>query len=163
MSCKDWRTYILSNACLAKTEERTYCLMHVLQRLKNIHTVSSFMYILEVFISVLVKFLIRIKSNPDIAPPFGHRNFWRYTKAGDKSKYYLIWNFFHRLSTTLREGGAISGKGKAVPLQARSGPEGSRKLSFPDFVTTAQDDGKVVSLTHRPPLPPGNAPGTHFC
>jgi len=46
------------------------------------------------------------------------------------------------------------GKGKAVPLQAWSGPEGSRKLRFPDFVTTAQDGGKVVSLTHRPPLPP---------
>jgi len=45
-------------------------------------------------------------------------------------------------------------KGKAVPLQARSGPEGSRKLRFPDFVTTAQDRGKVVSLTHRPPLHP---------
>ena len=45
------------------------------------------------------------------------------------------------------------GKGKAVPLQAWSGPEGSRKLRFPDFVTTAQDGGKVVSLTHRPPLP----------
>ena len=29
-------------------------------------------------------------------------------------------------------------------------------------MTTAQDGGKVVSLTHRPPLPPGNAPGTHF-
>jgi hypothetical protein len=27
---------------------------------------------------------------------------------------------------------------------------------FPDFVTTAQYGGKVVSLTHRPPLPPGN-------
>ena len=54
-------------------------------------------------------------------------------------------------------------KGKAVPLQARSGPEGSRKLRFPDFMTTAQDGGKVVSLTHRPPLPPGNTPGTHFC
>ena len=53
--------------------------------------------------------------------------------------------------------------GKAVPLQAWSGPEGSRKLRFPDFVTTAQDGGKVVSLTHLPPLPPGNAPGTHFC
>jgi len=50
--------------------------------------------------------------------------------------------------------------GKAVPLQAWSGPEGSRTLRFPDFMTTAQDDGKVVSLTHRPPLPPGNAPGT---
>ena len=54
-------------------------------------------------------------------------------------------------------------KGKAIPLQAWSGPEGSRKLRFPDFMTTAQDGGKVVSLTHRPPLPPGNVPGTHFC
>ena len=44
-------------------------------------------------------------------------------------------------------------KGKAVPLQAWIGPEGSRKLGFPDFMTTAQDDGKVVSLPHRPPLP----------
>ena len=55
------------------------------------------------------------------------------------------------------------GKGKAVPLQAWSGPEGSRKLRFPDFMTTAQDGGKVVSFTYRPPLPPGNTPGTHFC
>jgi hypothetical protein len=55
------------------------------------------------------------------------------------------------------------GKGKAVPLQAWSGPEGSRKLRFLDFMTTANDGGKVVSLTHRPPLPPRNTPGTHFC
>jgi len=34
---------------------------------------------------------------------------------------------------------------KAVPLKARSGPEGSRKLKFPDFMTTAQDGGKVFS------------------
>jgi len=53
-------------------------------------------------------------------------------------------------------------KGTAVPLQAWSGPEGSRKLKFPDFMTTAQEGGKVVSLKHRPPLPPGNAPGTHL-
>jgi len=53
--------------------------------------------------------------------------------------------------------------GKAVPLQAWSGPEGSRKLTFPDFMTTAQDGGKVVSLMHWPPLPPANTPGTHFC
>jgi hypothetical protein len=59
--------------------------------------------------------------------------------------------------------GIGKGKGKAVPLQACADPEGSRKLRFPDFVTTAQDGGKVVSLTHRPPLPPGNATGTHFC
>jgi hypothetical protein len=55
------------------------------------------------------------------------------------------------------------GKGKTVPLQAWGGPEGFRKLRFPDFLTTAQDSGKVVSLMHRPYLPPGNTPGTHFC
>ena len=54
-------------------------------------------------------------------------------------------------------------KGKAVPLQAWSGPEGSRKLRFPDFMTAAQDGGKFVNLTHQPPLPLGNDPGTHFC
>jgi len=52
--------------------------------------------------------------------------------------------------------------GKAFLLQAWSGPEGSRKLRLPDFMTTAQDGGNVVSLTHRPPLPPGITPGTHF-
>jgi hypothetical protein len=54
-------------------------------------------------------------------------------------------------------------KGKAVPLQAWGGPDGSTKLKFPDFLTTAQDSGKVVSLTHRPPLPQGNSRSTHFC
>jgi len=54
-------------------------------------------------------------------------------------------------------------KSKAVPLQAFSGPEVSRKLRFPDYMTTAQDGDKVVSPTHRPPLPPRNALGTHFC
>jgi hypothetical protein len=53
-------------------------------------------------------------------------------------------------------------KCKAIPLQVWIGPEGSRKLRFPDFVITAQDGGKV-RFTHRPPLPPENTPGTHFC
>ena len=44
-------------------------------------------------------------------------------------------------------------KGKAVPLQAWSDPEGSRKLRLTDFMTTAQEGGKIVSLTHRPLLP----------
>jgi len=54
-------------------------------------------------------------------------------------------------------------KGKAVPLQAWCGPEGSRKFRFQDFMTTAKEGGKVVSLTHQPHLPPGNPPDTHFC
>jgi len=53
--------------------------------------------------------------------------------------------------------------GKTAPLQVWSGPEGFRKLRFPDFMSAAQDSDKVVSLMRRPPLPPGNAPGTHFC
>jgi len=37
-------------------------------------------------------------------------------------------------------------KAKAVPLQAWTGPEDSRKLRFPDFVTTAQDGGRLSVL-----------------
>jgi hypothetical protein len=59
--------------------------------------------------------------------------------------------------------GRKMGKGKAVPLEAWSGPEGSRKLRFLYYMTMAQDGGKVVSLTLRSPLSPGNAPGTHSC
>ena len=40
--------------------------------------------------------------------------------------------------------------------------QSSRKLTFPDFMTTSQDGDKVVSLTHGPPLLPGNAPGTYL-
>jgi hypothetical protein len=57
----------------------------------------------------------------------------------------------------------VKGKGEAVLLQAWSGPEGSRKLRFPDFFTMAHYGDKVVNLMHRPPLPPGKTPGTHFC
>ena len=54
-------------------------------------------------------------------------------------------------------------KKKAVPLQAWTGPEGSRKLRLPDFVTTAQDGGRLSALRTGCFLPPGNTPGTHFC
>jgi hypothetical protein len=74
----------------------------------------------------------------------------------------MMVNKYRIVSTVLFIWDEGEGKGKAVPLQARSGPEGSRKSWLPDFMTTAQDTGKV-SLTHRPPLPPGNTPGTHFC
>jgi len=37
-------------------------------------------------------------------------------------------------------------KSKAVPLQTRRGPEISRKLRFPDFVTTARDGGRLSAL-----------------
>ena len=41
-------------------------------------------------------------------------------------------------------------KDKAVPLQGWSGPEGSRKLRFPDFMTTVQDGGTYVPAIFKP-------------
>ena len=38
------------------------------------------------------------------------------------------------------------GTGKPVLLQAQRGLEGSRNLRFPDFVTTAQDGGRLSAL-----------------
>ena len=38
---------------------------------------------------------------------------------------------------------------KKYPIIGLRGPEGSRKLRFPDYMTVAQDGGKVVSLTYR--------------
>ena len=49
------------------------------------------------------------------------------------------------------------------PITGPRSTEGSRKLRFPGYVSVVQDGGKVVSLTHRPLLPPGNTNVTHFC
>jgi hypothetical protein len=46
--------------------------------------------------------------------------------------YYYYYDYHH--------------EGKAVPLQAWRGSEGSRKLRFPDLVTTAQDGGRLSAL-----------------
>jgi len=53
-------------------------------------------------------------------------------------------------------------KVKVIQSYSRPGVPQRVPGNFPDFMITAQDGGKVVSLTHRPPLPQG-APGTHFC
>jgi hypothetical protein len=53
---------------------------------------------------------------------------------------------------------------KAIPLQALTIPEGARSLRLPNFFRqSAHEVGKVVSPTHRLPLPPENIPGTYFC
>jgi hypothetical protein len=48
------------------------------------------------------------------------------------------------------------GKGKVFPLQAWSGSWGSRRLRLLDLLDFRHcEGGKVVTLTHRPSLPPG--------
>jgi len=39
------------------------------------------------------------------------------------------------------------GEGKTVSLQTWRGPDGSRNLRLPDFVTTAQDGGRLSALS----------------
>ena len=106
------------------------------------------------------------------------------TATGDKSATYFDgWPVFFRwkqsewvvrvnklhLVPRLRIDGAkppfhnVKIKVKQSRQRPGGAQKGSRKLWFSDFVITAQDGGYVVSLTHRPPLPPGNTPGTHFC
>jgi len=43
---------------------------------------------------------------------------------------------------------------KIGPITGSRCQKGSMKLRFPDYVTMAKDSGKVVSLKHRPLLPP---------
>jgi len=49
-------------------------------------------------------------------------------------------------------------KGKAVPLQAWTGPEGSRKLRRPDFVTKHKMVVRLSALRTGRFLPPRNTP-----
>ena len=81
-----------------------------------------------------------------LQPRFGYR----FSQFGAPNLFLFPSNKFHKKNS------------KAVPLQAWSDPEGPRKLRFPDFMTV-QEGGKIVRLKHRPHLPQGNSPGTHFC
>jgi len=49
----------------------------------------------------------------------------------------------HQLLTAIRH----------VKVQNWTNPEGSRRLRLPDFKTVVNEGAKVVSPTHRPPLP----------
>ena len=49
------------------------------------------------------------------------------------------------------------------PITDLDRPWGLQEVELPYFSQSAHEGSKVVSPTHRPPLPPGNIPGTHFC
>ena len=60
------------------------------------------------------------------------------------SEYFQILTL--KVNLTFRGPYIVIYKGKSVSLQDWTGPEGSRKLRFPDFVTTAQDGGRLSAL-----------------
>ena len=79
-----------------------------------------------------------------------------------------------KMFTTIRERGYKwcwsyynnkgKGKGKTIPLQAWTGPEGSRRLRLPRF-----EDNRHMMVARLSVLgtgrlyPPGNISGTNFC
>ena len=53
---------------------------------------------------------------------------------------------------------------KSSPVTGLEWPRGFQEVMVTRFHDNGtQEGGKVVSLTHRQHLPPGNSPGTHFC
>ena len=63
-------------------------------------------------------------------------------------EHWNVFTYFHRISYLQVNNEKLVSlkKGKAVPLQAWTCPEGFRKLRFPDFVTTAQDGVGLATL-----------------
>jgi len=54
-------------------------------------------------------------------------------------------------------------KGKAIPLQAWAGHEGSRRWRIPDFKSRHMKAVRLSALCTGRLYPPGKNPGTHFC
>jgi hypothetical protein len=99
--------------------------------------------------------LVTLPLQRPCSPPTAHT-----ARHGSHLLQTLLWVLLPKCSL---HGTNQHSKAKVLPLYAWTGPERSRKTRLPDYMTTAQDGGKAVSPTHRPPLPPGNTPGTHFC
>jgi len=62
------------------------------------------------------------------------------------SEYKLKQTIFSQSVTQTYNHGTTKVKDKAVPLQAWTGPVGSRKLRFPHFMAMAQDGGRLSAL-----------------
>jgi hypothetical protein len=63
-------------------------------------------------------------------------------------------NYFQN-KISVKKSNLYTGLYRPLGLQKVEAPKMSRK--------SAHEGGMVVSHTHRPPLPPGDIPGAHFC
>ena len=53
---------------------------------------------------------------------------------------------------------------KSYPITGLDTPLGLYEFETVRIIrSSAREDGKIVNCTHRPPLPPCDTSGTHFC
>jgi len=83
----------------------------------------------------------------------------RYLVPASSSLHHLCRNSPKSRSAHMR----FCKKGKAIPLQAWTGPEGSRSLRLPDFKTVGTWRWQGCQPYASATFTPGNIPGTHFC
>jgi len=84
----------------------------------------------QIFACIVSKHLLLLLVQQTISPSAQRE--WAYTQLATRPSPHSKPN--------------VKGKGKVVPLQAWTGPEGSRKVRFPDFVKRAQDGSKLSAL-----------------
>jgi hypothetical protein len=70
--------------------------------------------------------------------------------------------WLHRCTTSITPNQQAL-KGKAIPLQALTGPEGSTRLRLPDFKAIGTWKWQGCQPYASAALTPGYIPGTHFC
>ena len=73
------------------------------------------------------------------------------------------WHSQNQLYTNLTEDQRDNIKGKAIPLQVWTSPEGSKRLRFTDFNTIGAWRWQGCQPYAPAAFTPGNIPGIHFC
>jgi len=91
----------------------------------------------------------------------GRPVFWKWRPVCRKNRLLALYSLKMALTISFEE--LVKSKAfKAIPVQAWTGPEGSRRLSFQVSRREVHEGGKVVSPRHRPPLSPRRYPWYSF-
>jgi len=82
-----------------------------------------------------------------------------------KTQTHIVPNFYFKLHkvTIITKTAILYGAYKRSHYRPGQAQRVLTKLRFPDFMTMAQDGGRLSALRTGRLYPAGNTPGTHFC